>query len=214
MKGMWIEDRKEEKKKRKKLEERVFFLNYYLICGGSQESEWRWYMFQKKKKEKKKKRARKWNREINDSNARHRVRKRWRDCLVFKKPSFITHSIFIIHHSITNHLSLKKSQFSKVACWALVSNFDNSKNFTFCETYKLTWCSFYFLFLFFFSFFLQPPIPKLIELSEKELKRRRRRRPPRVKGKKKKKKKKKKKTNQIWLLTGLSNMCVFSKMPS
>ena len=163
----------------------------------------------KKKKEKKKKRARKWKREINDSNARHRVRKRWRDCLVFKKPSFITHSIFIIHHSITNHLSLKKSQFSKVACWALVFNFDNSKNFTFCETYKLTWCSFYFLFLFFFSFFLQPPIPKLTELSEKELKRRRRRRPPSVKGKKKKKKKKK--TNQIRLLTccgSLKYVCI------
>ena len=80
------------------------------------------------------------------------MRKRWRDCLVFKKPSFITHSIFIIHHSITNHLSLKKSQFSKVACWALVSNFDNSKNFTFSETYKLTWCSFYFLFYLFIFF--------------------------------------------------------------
>ena len=178
--GKWIKDRKSQKEERKKKKKgiergRVFFFkkNYYLIYGGFQESEWRWYMFQKKK-EKKKKRARKWKREINGSNSRHRVRKRWRDYLVFKKPSFITHLIFIIHHSINNHLSLKKSQFSKVACWALVSNFDNSKNFTFCETYKLTWCSFYFLFLFFFSFFLQPPTPKLTEISEKELKRRRR----------------------------------------
>ena len=31
----------------------------------------------------------------------------------------------------------------------LVSNFDNLKNFTFCGTHGLTWCSFYF---FFFSF--------------------------------------------------------------
>ena len=71
-----------------------------------------------------------------------------RCCSVFKKPLLITpHSIFIIHHFITHHLSLKIPQFSKVSCLTLVSNFDNSKNFTFCETHGLTWCSFYFLFL-------------------------------------------------------------------
>ena len=97
----------------------------------------------------------------------------FRGCLVFKKPSLIT------PHSITHHLSLKIPQLLKVACLAFVSNFDNS----FCGTHGLTWYSFYFLFLF-FSFFLQPPIPKLTEPSEKEW------------GKKKKKKKNKKKKNR------------------
>ena len=97
----------------------------------------------------------------------------FRGCLVFKKPSLIT------PHSITHHLSLKIPQLLKVACLAFVSNFDNS----FCGTHGLTWYSFYFLFLF-FSFFLQPPIPKLTEPSEKEW------------GKKKKKKKKKKKNRE------------------
>ena len=39
----------------------------------------------------------------------------------------------------------------------LVSNFDNLKNFTFCGTHGLTWCSFYFLFIYFFSFNPQYP---------------------------------------------------------
>ena len=100
-----------------------------------------------------------------------------RGCLTFKKPLLITpHSIFITHHSITHHLSLKISQHPKMACLALVSNFSNSKNFTFCGTHGLTWCSFYFFFLFFFSFlfFLQPPIPKLTKPSWKKKKKKKR----------------------------------------
>ena len=40
-------------------------------------------------------------------------------------------SSLITHHYITHHLSLKIPQLPKVACLTLVSNFDNSKNFTF-----------------------------------------------------------------------------------
>ena len=69
------------------------------------------------------------------------------------------HSNIITHHSITHHLSLKIPQLPKVACLALVSNFDNLKNFTFCGTHGLTWCSFYFLFLFLFIFSFNPQYP-------------------------------------------------------
>ena len=114
-------------------------------------------------------------------------------------------SSLIIHHSITHHLSLKIPQLPKVACLVLVSNFDNSKNFTFCGTHRLTWCSFYFLFL--FSFFLQHPIPKLIELSEKEWKKKRL-----DPAWKEKKKKKRRRPNWIWLLSNcgsLKYVCIY-----
>ena len=86
----------------------------------------------------------------------------------------------LTHHSITHHLSLKVLQLPKVACLAFVSIFDNSKNFTFCGTHGLTWCSFYFFF-----FFLQPQYPN----SPNPMKRNGKKR-------KKKRKKKKKKINQ------------------
>ena len=114
----------------------------------------------------------------------------------FKKCSLVTHHLNIItHHFITHYLSLKIPQLLKVACLALVSIFDNSKNFTFCGTHGLTWCNFYFLFLFFlFFFFLQPPIPKLTKPSEKEWKKEKEKetkpRNPMWKGKKRRKKKK------------------------
>ena len=91
----------------------------------------------------------------------------------FKKYSLIN------HHSITHHLSLKIPKLPKVAFLVLVSNFDNSKNFTCCETHGLTLCSFYFLFLFlFFLFFLKPPIPKLTKPSEKEWKKEKEKKKP------------------------------------
>ena len=78
--------------------------------------------------------------------------------MVFKKPSLITpHSIFITHHSIIHHLSLKIPQLPKMVCLALVSNFNNSKNFTYYGTHRLTWCTFYFLFLFSFFFLSSTP---------------------------------------------------------
>ena len=131
----------------------------------------------------------------------------FRGCLVFKKPSLIT------PHSITHHLSLKMPQLLKVACLAFVSNFDNS----FCGTHGLTWYSFYFLFLF-FSFFLQPPIPKLTEPSEKEWgkkkRRRRRRRRRRIEKpspdptwkKKKKRRRRRRRPDRIWLLSDCGSL--------
>ena len=88
-----------------------------------------------------------------------------RGCLVFKKPN-TPHSFNFYHSSLYNS-SLKIPQFPKVACLTLISNFDNSKNFTFCGTHGLTWCSFYFLFL--FSFNPQyPNSPNLVKRNEKK----------------------------------------------
>ena len=77
--------------------------------------------------------------------------------------SLITHH-YITYHYITHHLSLKIPQLPKVACLTLVSNFDNSKNFTFLWDPRIDLAQ---LLLIFF-FLLQPLIPKLIEPSEKE----------------------------------------------
>ena len=102
-----------------------------------------------------------------------------RGCLVFKKLLFIT------HHFITYHLSIKIPQLRKVACLTFVSNFDNLKNFTFCETHWLTWYNFYFFFS--FLFFFQSPVPKFTESREKKEKEKRKQtQKPNVKKKKKK----------------------------
>ena len=77
---------------------------------------------------------------------RHSTFQLTRGCLDFKKCSLITHhsslkyhhSSLITHYSITHHLSLKIPKLLKVACLALVSNFDYSKNFTFCGIHGLT----------------------------------------------------------------------------
>ena len=154
--------------------------------------------------------------------------------MVLKK--FITyHSNIITHHFITHHLSLKIPQ-AKVACLALVFNFDNSKNFTFGGTHRLTWCSFYFLFIYLFSF--NPLIPKLTEPSEKKnlkkkkkkKKKRRIEKPsldptwkekkkkiqtqkPNVKRKeKKKRRRRRRRPDQIWLLSNygsLKYVCIY-----
>ena len=76
------------------------------------------------------------------------------------------HSSLITHYSITHHLLLKISQLPKVACLALVSNFDNKKILLFVG--PIDWLSASFTSYFLFLFFLQPPIPKLTEPSEKE----------------------------------------------
>ena len=129
-----------------------------------------------------------------------------RGCLVFKKPSFITpHSIFITHH-----LSLKIPQLPKVACLTIVSNFDNSKNFTFLWDPRIDLVQLLLLISFFLFFFPSTPntqthrnkwkgIKKKKNLVWKEKRRRRRRRPTRF---------------DYLHVVGLSNMCVFSKMPS
>ena len=109
------------------------------------------------------------------------------------------------HHSLFplnfHHLSLityhwKYHNFLRWHVWHLFPILITQKILLFCGTYGLTWCSFYFLFLFLFS--LQPPIPKLIEPSEKEWKKKRKKKKrkrnqtqkPNVKMKEKKKKKK------------------------
>ena len=72
---------------------------------------------------------------------------------------------------------MKVLQLSKVACLALVSNFDNSKNFTFCETHGLTWCSICFLFIYLFSFKPQyPNSPNPVKRNWKNKKRKKRKR--------------------------------------
>ena len=84
-----------------------------------------------------------------------------------------------------------------MACLALVSNFDNSKNFTFCETHGLTWCNFYFLFLFIIIIFSlnhqYPNSPNPVKRSWKKKRKKKETKPrnPMWKGKKRRKKKKK-----------------------
>ena len=98
--------------------------------------------------------------------------------LKYHYSSLITvYSIFFTHHSITHHLSLKISQLPKVACLALVSNFDNSKKFYFLWDPQIDLMQL--LLLIYFLFFPSTPNTKLTEPS----------------------KKKKKKTKLNWLLT-------------
>ena len=99
--GKWIKDRKSQKEERKKKKKgiergRVFFFFFKLLFNiWWLPGKWMEMVYVPKKKEKKKKRARKWKREINGSNSRHRVRKRWRDYLVLKNH----------HSSLTQFLS-------------------------------------------------------------------------------------------------------------
>ena len=104
-----------------------------------------------------------------ERNEHQKKKKRWRRREGGQGAIWISknvHSSLITHYSITHHLSLKISQLPKMACLALVSNFDNKKILLFVG--PICWLSASFTSYFLFLFFLQPPIPKLTEPSEKE----------------------------------------------
>ena len=101
-----------------------------------------------------------------------------------KKRSLITHHlIFVIHYS-----SLKIPKLLTLHPFGTITQLVITQNFQlFVSPITVTWCSFYLF------FFLQPPMPKLTELSVKKKnqwkgkeKKKKKKKPPSVKGKRKK----------------------------